>query len=318
MGLLGQYYDAAKRALVSVGMLLLVFAAFRNTFAQYMDRFWYSSHSFWSYFWGTFYSLSGENDFVMVTLTTWLFSLGCYVLFNAVFTYVDLTGRPTWFIKYKIQEKVNTPPIGRDKYMKTVKLTALNVVLITPLFNVVTYPLVAWRGMPCGYELPSFWTAICHLAAFAIVEEFGFYYSHRLLHHRRLYKHIHKIHHEWTAPVSLVSLYCHPVEFILSNVSPLFLGPLIMGSHLSLLWVWYTIALFNTVHVHSGYHLPFMPSSEAHDFHHYSFNNMFGALGILDRFHGTDVEFREHIACKRNFVLKSFQTAKELVPDKAK
>ena len=63
--------------------------------------------------------------------------------------------------------------------MKAVKLCALNLLVVSPLYSVVTYPLVAWRGMPCGYELPSFWTAICHLAAFAIVEEFGFYYSHR-------------------------------------------------------------------------------------------------------------------------------------------
>ena len=68
MGLLGQYYDAAKRALFSIGMLILVFSAFRNSVAQYMGRFWYSSHSFWTYIWGVFYSLSGESDFVMAVL----------------------------------------------------------------------------------------------------------------------------------------------------------------------------------------------------------------------------------------------------------
>ena len=64
-------------------------------------------------------------------------------------------------------------------------------------------------------------------------------------------------------------MYSHPLEHILSNIIPLYMGGFIMGSHLSVVWFWYSMAMFNTTHTHSGYHLPFMPSSEAHDFHHY-------------------------------------------------
>ena len=39
-----------------------------------------------------------------------------------------------------------------------------------------------------------------------------FFYSHRALHSRGLYKTIHKTHHEWTAPISLIAIYAHPVE----------------------------------------------------------------------------------------------------------
>ena len=37
----------------------------------------------------------------------------------------------------------------------------------------------AMYTMKCGYELPSFPTAILHLIFFIIVEEIWFYYGHR-------------------------------------------------------------------------------------------------------------------------------------------
>jgi len=73
---------------------------------------------------------------------------------------------------------------------------------------------------------------------------------------------------------------------------PLTAGPFILGSHLAVTWVWVAFAIVNTLHVHSGYHLPLAPSPESHDFHHLRYNENFGVLGLLDYIHGTDTEFR--------------------------
>jgi len=66
-----------------------------------------------------------------------------------------------------------------------------------------------------------------------------------------------------------------------------------MGSHLAVMVVWFSLAVLNTTVTHSDYHLPFLPSPEAHDFHHLRFNENFGVLGVLDFFHGTDKTFRQ-------------------------
>ena len=64
-------------------------------------------------------------------------------------------------------------------------------------------------------------------------------------------------------------------------------------SLLHLVWLWTTLAITNSMNSHSGYHFPFFPSPEAHDFHHLKFNQCYGVLGILDYLHGTDIQFRE-------------------------
>ena len=44
-------------------------------------------------------------------------------------------------------------------------------------------------------------------------------YLSRLLHHPTLYKKIHKKHHEWTAPIGVISIYAHPIEHVV-NTAP--------------------------------------------------------------------------------------------------
>ncbi len=69
-------------------------------------------------------------------------------------------------------------------------------------------------------------------------------------------KHIHKIHHEWQAPIGLVSLYAHPFEHVVSNLFPVLLGPMLCGSHVALLWVWFHFGICTTINTHCGYHFP--------------------------------------------------------------
>ncbi|XP_065886435.1 fatty acid hydroxylase domain-containing protein 2-like isoform X2 [Dysidea avara] len=262
--------------------------------------------------WGTLYQLCGEDDYVIGLYGSLALTIGLFFGINLFYGMVDLMGRPAFLYKYKIQGEHVDP----EKYKSAVIRAILNLAFINVPIAVLAYHVAVWRGVSFGYDgIPDLFTAVWQLATIVVIEEVCFYYSHRLLHHPFLYKHVHKTHHEWTAPVGVVSIYAHPLEHIISNTVPIILGPLVVNAHLSLTWLWYTIAIVNTLTVHSGYHFPFLISPEAHDFHHLKFTNNFGVLGILDHLHGTDEAFKKTAAYKRHRIMFSFTPANQLYTD---
>ena len=90
-------------------------------------------------------------------------------------------------------------------------------------------------GVSISPELPTFFITMRDLFVFFACQEIFFYYMHRTLHHRWFY-HLHKQHHEITAPFAITAQYCGVIDTILSD--------------------------------HSGYHLPFLFSPRLHDYHH--------------------------------------------------
>ncbi|KAG6372566.1 hypothetical protein JVT61DRAFT_7678 [Boletus reticuloceps] len=64
-------------------------------------------------------------------------------------------------------------------------------------------------GRPCSRKLPSSCLRTCNMLH---------YFAHQALHWGPLYKHIHKLHHKYSAPFGLAAEYAHPAEvFILGT-----------------------------------------------------------------------------------------------------
>ena len=113
---------------------------------------------------------------------------------GALYAWLDF-GHIPWFKKYKIQPGTNDAP-DKAKFANLVKQVVINqtIVQIPTLF--VFYHLIAWRNkhfppliVSQRYEvgtLPEFHWALLEFAVFVLAEEFAFYYSHRLAHHKKV------------------------------------------------------------------------------------------------------------------------------------
>ncbi|XP_033125808.1 fatty acid hydroxylase domain-containing protein 2-like [Anneissia japonica] len=300
-----------------LGGVIIIFAAIRNTLTWHLQKCWGASGDFWQALWVKVFDYFEGDAFIIGFIGTNLVACITFWALNAFFLFMDITGRPAFLRRYKIQEGKNDP-VSRPQLMKALKVVLFNQFVVTSMYSLLCMPIVQWRGDCILRELPTVHWVLVELAVFLIFEEIGFYYSHRMLHHPMFYKHIHKLHHEWTSPIGLTAIYAHPVEHVLSSLIPATLGPIIMGSHIATIWMWFVMVISSAVNAHCGYHLPFFPSPEAHDFHHLKFTNCFGTLGILDRLHGTDILFRKSKQYDRHILLTSLTPLSSTFPDSPK
>ncbi|XP_018673354.2 fatty acid hydroxylase domain-containing protein 2-like [Ciona intestinalis] len=237
------------------------------------------------------------DDRLIFTFGTSLVHTISFLIGNLFYMYVDYTGKPAWMLKYKIQKDKHFPVEPR-RFFWCCAVVLFNEILSCVLIY-LSYPIMKYTGMSCDQPVPQLWKMYLLYMAFGYLNDASFFFGHRLMHHPSIYKYCHKMHHEWIAPISIAAVYSHPIDHIFSNFVPYFIGPILLGSHLSLVWWWVAIAQIDTCGHHSNYHLPFLSSPQYHNYHHVKFRQNFGGIS-WDCFYKTNLLFQKSIEAKRD------------------
>jgi len=197
--------------------------------------------------------------------------------------------------KYKIQaDKENKPEVIWRIFWK---MMLIHVFVELPMMSFFHLG-VEWLGLKLFSPFPPMWKMLVQAIIFLIIEDFYEYWGHRLLHFGWFYKYIHKQHHEHTAPFGLVAEYAHPAEVVILGIGSA-LGPILFAYdlHISTLWFYLVLRLFQVIDAHSGYDfpfslhhfLPFWAGADFHDHHHRNFiGNYATSFRWCDWIFGTD------------------------------
>jgi sterol desaturase/sphingolipid hydroxylase (fatty acid hydroxylase superfamily) len=194
-------------------------------------------------------------------------------------------------------------PAERERFWALLPVSlarvAGNHALLVPLLWAQHFIYAQTLGLPMfGSEVAGFPTTAAmlrDLAVCIVAEDVVFYAVHRALHTPLLYKHIHKIHHEYNLPIALASEHAHPLEFMFGNGLPVIVGPQLTMCHSFTFSVWILIRIATSIDNHCGYAFPLSPvrllpfgsTAEGHDHHHAKNDGM-----IASEFTIADVLFR--------------------------
>ena len=161
------------------------------------------------------------------------------------------------------------------------------------LLEVKGYSKLYWYDRP-NQTWANFLVEIgCCVVLFLLFTDFLIYWIHRGLHHKSVYKYLHKTHHLWKVPTPFASHAFHPIDGFLQSC-PYHIYPFLFPLHKIVYLSLFLAVNFWTVSIHDGdYRVPevlkpIINGSAHHTDHHLLYNYNYGQFFTLwDRIGGS-------------------------------
>ncbi|KAF7170381.1 hypothetical protein CNMCM6106_005110 [Aspergillus hiratsukae] len=210
-------------------------------------------------------------------------SIFALIVPSTIFLLIDTTF-PDFARRHKKQADAKRP--HGVQLVKCILVVILNITLAIATV-VLSKVRLGWDYSPFRADpnLPSAGRLLLDLVYATLCREVMVYYIHRLSHWPWFYKHIHRVHHEFQAPIGFVAGYIHPIESEINGGAPLYVPLALRRAHMLSYMVFFFGTVFYVVLDHTGY--LFLGNARAHDLHHERVNCNFGTIGLLDWVHGT-------------------------------
>jgi sterol desaturase/sphingolipid hydroxylase (fatty acid hydroxylase superfamily) len=201
----------------------------------------------------------------------------------------------------KIQQRYSKPKdlIREFSYSFQTVAILLGLKLIVTKTSLKLYAQI-YRDI---YDYPLWWLPISTIAALFIHDTY-FYVVHRIVHHKRVYKFIHHVHHKSNNPTSLASYSLGFIEGIMQG-SAILAIVLLIPIHINSLIAYGLISFTYAVYGHLGYEFAplwfrrtwlfeILVTSVHHNMHHQKYFGNYGLyFRIWDRVFGT--EFPDYV-----------------------
>jgi sterol desaturase/sphingolipid hydroxylase (fatty acid hydroxylase superfamily) len=239
------------------------------------------------------------ENFIDTALQESLFNLGLYLFFGiAVFVVVWVLFKNVWRWR-RIQPRSE----GRAHFFRHDILFSVGSILLAGLLTACITMLDTWGYMKLYSDFHaygSFW-GIAQIFFLIFFYDAYFYWTHRFMHHPKIYHWVHKTHHKSTDPSPLTIFSFHPFENLIEFL-PFLLLPMIIPIYWPMLFLWQSLDLINNVTAHLGYEiymrnwlriplLKLKTTSTHHNMHHEQF---FGNYGLYftfwDRWMKTEIK----------------------------
>ncbi len=119
-----------------------------------------------------------------------------------------------------------------------------------------------------------------------LLHDAWFYFTHRFMHHPKIYKYVHKVHHQSTDPSPFAAFSFHPFEGVI-DAGIFVIFAFSFPVHMIALWAWQLVHVVLNIIGHLGYEIypkgfnkhwlfKYKAPSTHHNMHHEKFNGNYG------------------------------------------
>ncbi|CAD8063789.1 unnamed protein product [Paramecium primaurelia] len=228
-----------------------------------------------------------------------------YILVNGSYGIIYYLNHP-FFEQFKVEKKPWPWHQNKQEWIKLRNETFKNfsINLIVGILLAMAFGITGVKYRFDRQSLPDLWEMIPQFLFCILIEDIGFYWSHRLLHIPALYKY-HKQHHQYTVTISISAEYSTALEYLLSNLLPFIIGPRLLNErlHMMTMLIWIGIRVYKTLSAHSGYvfpweifqYIPFLAFAEFHSYHHSHNDGNYGSFFVFwDYLFGTSNNYYQN------------------------